>query len=133
PRGEAAYITLKDLEEKCRDDEEFKHALIPDAGKFKEIMVELLNSKVIDIGTLEKERKENIQEESASFSLSSSVLDFVEKNNDRRIYMIEAMKIDDGSKAVFTGIREDIGSDEKRDILCSNVLIRVRWEEENAV
>ncbi|MDY6352084.1 MAG: hypothetical protein SPL57_03470 [Lachnospiraceae bacterium] len=132
-RGQASCITLKDLEEKCRDDQELKHRLIPDTYKFKEIMVELLNSREMDIGLLLKERRENIQEEARVFSLSSSILDFVEKITDRSIYLIEAMKIDDGSRAVFTGIADDDSGEVIRDICCSNVLIRVRWEDKDAV
>ncbi len=133
-RGVAGSITLKELEEKCRSDLKLKKAMIPDVDKFKEIMVDLLNSRVMDIEQLDKERKENIQEEPSSFSLTETVLEIADSVRDRKIFMVEALKIDDGSTAVFTDI-PDLSShpsddeDSGRDICCSNVLIRVRWED----
>lgn len=125
----AASCSLQELAGKCSDDPDLQKAIIPDADKFKEIMVEFLKSRTFDIDELQKERKENLQEEARTFSLSEILLDLADEMKDHRLYQVEAMKIDDGSIAEFRGV--PYGDDMNVDIRCSNCLIRVRWEDSN--
>lgn len=123
----AGSCTLMELAAKCQEDPALKKRMIPDSDKFKEIMVEFLKTRSFDIDELRKERKENLQEEARSFSLSETLLELADERKDHRLYQIEAMKIDDGSIATFHDI--PYGDGMSVDIRCSNVLIRVRWED----
>lgn len=123
----AGSCTLMDLAARCQEDPAFQKRMIKDADKFKEIMVEFLKTRSFDIDELRKERKENLQEEARSFSLSETLLELADERKDHRLYQIEAMKIDDGSIATFHDI--PYGDGMRVDIRCSNVLIRVRWED----
>lgn len=103
--------------------------LIPNSEIFKEIMVELLKNKTVDINVLKKERSENISDRSAGFQLNEMLLDIVEKNKALRgIERIEALRVEDGRTVVFEGVKSEEG--QLRTIRCSNVLIRVKGSQE---
>lgn len=123
----AGSCALRELSEKCQKERSLQEIMIPDADKFKEIMVEFLKGRVFDIEELRKERKENLQEDARDFSLSETLLDIADEMKEHRLYMVEAMKIDDDSTAVFHDV--PYGEGGSGDICCSNVLLRVRWED----
>jgi hypothetical protein len=123
----AGSCTMQELAEACREDADKQKKLIPDADLFKEIMVELLKGRSLDLNALREERRENLQEESHDFSLQEMLLDIADEAEGKRLYMVEAMKIEDGSMAIFYGV--SYRGQEKRDVFCSNVMIRVRWED----
>lgn len=124
-RGE---LTLKELEARIERAEDEKEQFIPNAEIFKEIMVELIKNREIDIDALKKERSEYIQDRPGEFQLNEMLLYLVEEypeNSD--IKRIEVTRIEDGSTVVFDGVLNEDG--ERKSIRCSNVLIRVERKE----
>ncbi len=98
--------------------------LIPDINIFKEIMVELLKSRSIDIDLLRKERAEYIQEDSGVFRLNEMLLQVLDQYPDgKRIKEIRIEKIPDAEHVVFDKLRDEAGN--MRRIRCSDVRIRV--------
>lgn len=118
------------LEEICRqteEDEAQRNCLIPSVGIFKEIMVELIKNREIDIAALKKERGQYIQERSGEFQLNDMLLQLIEEYPDNRnISRIETYRMQDGSKVTFENIADENGR--RKTIRCSNVLIRVMRE-----
>lgn len=123
---EKGETSLEDIS--CSLDEEERQCLIPDVETFKEIMVELIRSREIDLEILKKERSEYIQDSPEEFQLNDMLLQFAEADAERQtIRRLEVIKIEDGSTVTFSGIPDENGK-EKR-IRCSNVLLRVFREE----
>jgi len=102
--------------------------LIPNVEIFKEIMVELIKTREIDIAALQKERSEYISEHTADFQLNEMLLNLIESEPHRSgIKKIEAYRLEDGNDVVFEHVKNEDG--QERSIRCSNVLIRTVQEE----
>ena len=116
-------IALKDIPEEIQDQ------VIPSVEIFKEIMVELIRNKEIDLDALKKERSEFIQEETADFQLNEMLLQLSENRfRDSRIHRLEIYRIEDGTTVTFNDVQNEKG--ERKCIHCSNILIRMTRNEE---
>lgn len=103
---------------------EEKEIFIPNVDVFKEIMVELIRNRTIDIATLKKERREYIQEQPDGFQLNEMILKLVEEqpeNND--ITSIEVERLENEEAITFSEIKDE--ENRRKTIRCSNVLIRI--------
>lgn len=131
---EEGEITLQELnhqikdsnnETKDRDGEaEEIEQLIPNVEIFKEIMVELIKNREIDIKVLRRERSEYIQDNPGEFQLNDMLLQLIEESpKTEHITRIEIYRMPDGSTVTFDGIRNELG--QVKTIRCSNVLIRI--------
>lgn len=117
-------ITLAELEQQAESDKGKKETLIPDVEVFKEIMVELIKSKVIDMDALQKERSEYIQDKPGEFQLSEMLLELAEAGGqETRMHRVEVYRLPMLEPVTFTDIMNESG--ERKSIRCSNVLIRV--------
>ena len=116
-------ISLEEIRRAAASNEEGFSRLIPDVQIFKEIMVELLKGREIDIGRLQEERRQYISEFSGGFQLNEMLLNLSETFV-QPIREIEVYRIEDGKVVTFEDVPADGGS--RKNICCSNVLIRVR-------
>lgn len=106
-----------------------QNQLIPNVEIFKEIMVELIRNKEIDMEALKKERSEFIQDQTSDFQLNEMLLQLSEERfSDKKIRKIEVYRIEDGSTVMFENVQSEKG--EKKNIRCSNILIRIIKSEE---
>ena len=120
PGGE---ISLEELKERvAAKDAEFSQ-LIPNVQIFKEIMVELLRGREIQMGVLREERRNYISEVSGGFQLNEMLLNLTDTYG-LQIQMIEVYRMEDGKVITFEAVPDETGR--KRNIRCSNVLIRVK-------
>lgn len=124
--AERGEISLEEVKKVIEEGRAEISELIPNVEIFKEIMVELLKSKEIDIGKLREERQEYISEFSGGFQLNEMILSLTEQAG-WQIGKIEIYRIEDGQVIVFENVEDDMGN--RKSIRCSNVLIRVRREE----
>lgn len=130
--SEKGEISLQELGGSLTLEE--KEKLIPNVEIFKEIMVELIRNREIDIRELRKERSQFIQDSPGEFQINDMLLQLADEEQEERrkkdgrpILKIETYRIDDGSTVVFHSVENERG--EQKDIRCSNVLIRVIREE----
>lgn len=130
--SEKGEISLQELGGSLTLEE--KEKLIPNVEIFKEIMVELIRNREIDIRELRKERSQFIQDSPGEFQINDMLLQLADEEQEERrkkdgqpILKIETYRIDDGSIVVFHSVENERG--EQKDIRCSNVLIRVIREE----
>lgn len=115
-------ISLEEISEQAS--EEDLKVLIPNVEIFKEIMVELIRNKEIDIPALRKEQSEYIQEQSGEFQLNLVLLHLTQNCREfLGIVKIETYRLEDGKVVVFPDAPDESG--EKKTIRCSNVRIRV--------
>ena len=116
-------ISLSELKEKMELYPEEKEIFIPNVSVFKEIMVELIRNRKIDIAALKKERKEYIQEQATGFQLNEMLLKLVEEspeNNDIREIRVE--RLENADTVLFSDVKDE---DYKRSIRCSDVSISI--------
>lgn len=123
-------ISLREISEQTDDFQEDKDKLIPNVEIFKEIMVELIKNREIDITALKKERSEYIQDKPGEFQLNEMLLHLIEDNpggdaasQRSDIRKVETYRIPDGSVVSFNNVLNENG--ERKSIRCSNILIRV--------
>lgn len=117
-------VSLGQLKDRLDIYPEEKEIFIPNVDVFKEIMVELIRNRMIDIATLKKERREYIQEQPDGFQLNEMILKLVEEqpeNND--ITSIEVERLENEEAITFSEIKDE--ENRRKTIRCSNVLIRL--------
>lgn len=117
-------VSLGQLKDRLDIYPEEKEIFIPNVDVFKEIMVELIRNRTIDIATLKKERREYIQEQPDGFQLNEMILKLVEEqpeNND--ITSIEIERLENEEAITFSEIKDE--ENRRKTIRCSNVLIRL--------
>lgn len=108
--------------------EEDLKILIPNVEIFKEIMVELIRNKEIDLPALRKEQSEYIQEQSGEFQLNLVLLHLTQNCREfLRIVKIETYRNEDKTVVVFPDVMDEYG--ERKTIRCSNVRIRITEED----
>ena len=117
-------VSLGQLKDRLDIYPEEKEIFIPNVDVFKEIMVELIRNRTIDIATLKKERREYIQEQPDGFQLNEMILKLVEEqpeNND--ITSIEVERLENEEAITFSEIKDE--ENRRKTIRCSNLLIRI--------
>ena len=119
---EKGKITLQEMASSLGREEQ--NTLIPDIDIFKEIMVELIKSRHIDIDALRKEKSEYIAEETLDFQLNEMILELVDKDERRKhIHQIDIYRLEDGGVVEFRNIRNETG--EGKTVRCSNVALEI--------
>ncbi len=121
-------ISLLELNERMEEEE--RRELIPNVEIFKEVMVELIKSREIDLTALQKERCEYIQDNPEDFQLNEMLLKLAGAETDagkKRIVRVRAVRVEDGKTVVFPGIPDETGG--VRSICCSNVRLWAVREE----
>ena len=120
-------LSLKELSAQITD-ESILLELIPDVEIFKEIMVELIRNREINIQALKKEQREYIQEQSQEFQLNVMLLNLVEEYPQfHDVAVIRTYRVEDGEVVTFPEVLDERGN--RKTIRCSNVQIQVRKEE----
>lgn len=121
PKGE---ITLENIKELIDKGKIKKENVIPKVEIFKEIMVELIKSNVIELKKLRKEKSENLSDFSGNFQLNEMILNIFEEKNNKVIEEINIYRIEDSKIITFENVEDNYGAN--LTIHCSNVLIRVK-------
>ncbi|HBA48846.1 MAG TPA: hypothetical protein DCZ91_13840 [Lachnospiraceae bacterium] len=122
--GEISLETLREhiMEEPGQGAENMRNTLLPNAQIFKEIMVELLKGREIQMEVLQEERRNYISEASGGFQLNEMLLNLADSYG-LRMRKVEAYRIEDDKVITFEHVSDETGR--LRTICCSNVLIRV--------
>ena len=117
---EKESVTLEEIKQAAAEREEGMTELIPDINIFKEIMVEFIKVKEIDLTALRKERSEYLVEQTLDFELQEMLLNLIEEDHTKgdisRIYISRKT---DSQPIVFENIVDETGI--CKTIRCSNV------------
>lgn len=112
-------VSLEELSRVLSKEEQKQ--LIPSAEVFKEIMVELIRNREIDLDVLKKERSEYLQDNPEGFQLGEMLLKLSEREA-AGLHKLRVVRMEDQEPVVFQGIPDEEGR--MRSIRCSNVLIQ---------
>ena len=127
-RAEKGEMTLEQVEEQIREQTEVRDRLIPNVEIFKEIMVELIKNREMELDVLRKERSQFIQDQQGEFQLNEMLLQLTEENPEfADVRRIRVERLEKDGAVTFAGIRNENG--ERKDIRCSNVRICVDLRE----
>ena len=121
---ENGSITLQQIRELLEEDNDKQSILIPNIDIFKEIMVELIKSKEVNIEALRKEKSEYIVEQTLEFQLHEMLLNVIEQDDKKRgISKIYITRIQDEKGVEFVNVCDENGI--YKTIRCSNVEIMI--------
>ncbi len=119
---EHQVIELSEI--KVQLDEQKRQVLIPSVEIFKEMMIELLQAKTLDICQLKQERLETLSETSYDFQLSTCLLDVLEEHFPlKSVNQLSVMRTEDGETVSFEQVSDETGR--KKTIRCSNIRLEV--------
>ena len=107
--------------------EQERIVLIPNVEIFREIMVEFLKSKSIDIEALRQERSQVLSEGSVNFQLNEMLLDIVEKEKLTQLSHLEISRTPREKIVTFTNVPDEEGN--IRTIRCSDILFSCQEED----
>ena len=125
---EKGRIKLSELKDMVQRDEIALKQLIPTIDVFKEIMVELLKSRELDIPMLRQERRLNFTDNGEVFEPNIMILELLEHiNGGTSVRRISIVRKGNG-KVLFQGIEDEQGN--IRTIRCSEVEISLYKTEE---
>lgn len=124
--AEQKKVRLSAISEKLKQTDSLT-ALIPTIDVFKEVMVELIKVRTIDVDALRKEKASFIQEESDAFQLNDMILTVLDENPQwHRVKEIRVARIADAAPVIFKQVPADDGH--FRNIRCSDVEIYIIGE-----
>lgn len=122
--NERGKITLSEINNKIKESEILKDILIPTVEIFREVIIEMLKIREINIDDLKEERKTSIDNNEIEFQLNKSILDIIDRNT--LLADILEIKI---NKVEFTeDIRLEHVKDENGDyknFICSDIAFEV--------
>lgn len=123
--AEHGEATLEHVEKQVKEDQKKRDQMIPNVEIFKEIMVELIKNREMEIDLLRQERSQFIQDQQGEFQLNEMLLQLVEENPEfAEIERIEVYRVEEGGTVTFEDILNENG--ERKKIRCSNVRICVK-------
>lgn len=115
-------ISLSGLKETVQEEDYEKW--MPTVEIFREVMIELLKEKSIDIMALRKEKKEKLVETVLEFQINEMIIELIEENPKWSVWnSISAVRIEDSEEVIFENILSEAG--ERKKIRCSDVWIEV--------
>lgn len=121
---EKETVTLEEIKQFVSEKEDRLRELIPDINIFKEIMVEFIKAKEINLKALKKERSEYIVEQTLDFQLHEMLLTLVEEDREKSdILKILITRKTDSEPIAFENILDEKGNG--RTIRCSNVQFQI--------
>lgn len=101
-----------------------KEALIPTVEIFKEVVIELIKTKEIQIEELRKERQESLDDGLLDFQLNQAILDIIKEHTKwDNITKICIKRLDKEEEVVFENLLSDTGI--RKRIRCSNILFEM--------
>lgn len=121
--AQTGEVSLEEIRQSLDEGGEDFARLLPNVQIFKEVMVELLRGREIDVQVLWEERRNFIGEFSGGFQLNEALLNLVEAHG-LPIEQITIYRIEDGKVISFENVPDEAGR--LKNICCSNVLLRIK-------
>ncbi|MBU5316288.1 hypothetical protein KQI30_08395 [Clostridium bornimense] len=121
---ENGRISLLELIDLCDENKEVREKFIPNVEIFREVMVEMIKVRNINIDELIEERKTFIDNGEIEFQLNKSILNIVDENAHlKNIKFIRINKIDENKEVKIKNVVDENGN--YKNLLCSDLLFEV--------
>ena len=118
-------ITLAELLDLTDDNEALKREFVPTVEIFKEVLVEMIKARNIDISELRQEKKTFIDSGEIEFQLNNSILDIIDENIEfKNIKYISINKIERNSEVKIKNVIDENGN--YKNLICSDLLFEVK-------
>ena len=118
-------ISLMEIGEIAKGDRSLLEQMVPTVEIFREIVIELLKNRQIDINELREEKEKFTDELAPQFQLNESILSLVEEDESLAgITRVAARKADGDVKVRFSALRSEYGM--VKTVTCSDVIFEVK-------
>lgn len=117
-------ISLGEINSLIKGNETLMNALIPTVEIFREVIVEMLKNRIIDIAEIQEERKNAVESGEIEFQLNKSILEIIESNSSfNNIAQIKVEKILNSEDVKLEGLRNENGV--VKNFICSDISIEI--------
>lgn len=118
-------ISLKEIGEIVKKDKRLLQQLIPTVEIFREIIIELLKNKWINVKELKEEKEKFTDDGAPQFQLNESLLNIIEEDESLKyISSLTATKLFSEEKVKFSALKSDNGI--VKSVYCSDVKFAVK-------
>lgn len=122
---EKGEISLKEISSIVKNDKRMLQQLIPTVEIFREIVIELLKNRSVNVQELREERAKFTDEWAPQFQLNESILTIVDEDESLKdIAYVNTRKSHETEKVKFSELRSDNGI--VKVVTCSNVVFEVK-------
>lgn len=117
-------ITLSEINNKIKESEVLKDVLIPTVEIFREVIIEMLKVRDINIKELQEERKTSIDNNEIEFQLNKSILEIIDRNDLlSNILEIRINKVEFGEDIKLEHVKDKNG--DYKNFICSDIVFEV--------
>ena len=117
-------ISLKEINFLIKESETLMNTMIPTVEIFREVIIEMLKNRIIDIAEIEEERKNSVESGEIEFQLNKSILEIINDNNSfKKIAKIKVEKIYGNNNVKLEGLRNENG--DIKNFICSDISIEI--------
>ncbi|MBS5949857.1 MAG: hypothetical protein KIC47_05985 [Clostridium sp.] len=121
---EKEKITLSEINNKINESEVVKDVLIPTVKIFREVIIEMLKVRDINIKELQEERKTSIDNNEIEFQLNKSILEIIDRNDLlSNILEIRINKVEFGEDIKLEHVKDENG--DYKNFICSDIVFEV--------
>lgn len=117
-------ISLGEINSLIKESDTLMNTLIPTVEIFREVMIEMLKNRAIDIAEIREERKNSVETGEIEFQLNKSILEIIDDNNSfKKIAQIKVEKILYKEDVKLEGLYNENGV--IKNFLCSDISIEI--------
>ena len=117
-------ISLGEINSLIKESEILMSTLIPTVEIFREVIIEMLKNRTIDIAEIREERKNSVESGEIEFQLNKSILEIIDGNSRfKRIAKIIVDKILDNGDVKLEGLLNENG--DIKNFICSDISIEI--------
>lgn len=121
---ERGSISLSEINSLVNESEVLMNSLIPSIQIFREVIIEMLKNRIIDIEEIKEERKNIVESGEIEFQLNKSILEILDTNKSlKRISKIKVEKIIDNCDVKLEGLKDEKGV--IRNFICSDISFEI--------
>lgn len=118
-------VSLKEISEFVKEDKKLLEQLIPTVEIFREIIIELLKNKSINVEELREEKEKFTEDGAPQFQLNESLLNIIEEDESLKdIVIVTASKLFTEEKVKFSTLRSENGI--VKMVTCSDIAFEVK-------
>jgi hypothetical protein len=121
---EKGSISFGEINSLIKESQVLMSSLIPSVEIFREVIIEMLKNRIINIEEIKEERNKAVESGEIEFQLNKSILEIIDTNKKlKRISIIEIEKIIGSDDVKLEGLKDDNGV--IKNFICSDISFRV--------